>query len=225
MRVRIKLTGLTKGQSFVELALVLPVLALLLAGVVEIAFLYFSYMSALDLTREAARFASTRDYRNMDGLPSSACEDTSLHYYYDTACFFTDTGINSSLEISPTDYADVAISVFTVTGNQVTNRRPDDNADGVFSTYQTNGVPNWKLDCAGNIVRTEPYMTNAELEAMFQADAPTEKGFVMVEVYYCYHHKIGLPFLTWVIPNPLRMHSYTIMPSSEAIPTPTPIPP
>jgi hypothetical protein len=231
MRVRIKLKGSMKGQSFVELALVVPVLLLLMAGVVEIAFMYFSYMSALDLTREAARFASARDYRKEEvldpgGLPFSACEDTYLHYYYDTACFFIDPEINSSLEISPTDYADVAISVFTVTGNHVTNRWPD-NADGVFSLYQTNVggvmVPNWKLDCSGNIVRTQPYMTNADIEALFQPEAPTEKGFVLVEVYYCYHQKLALPFLTWAIPNPLRMHAYTIMPASEAIPTPTPI--
>ncbi len=230
MRVRIKLRGRTKGQSFVELALVVPILVLLMAGVVEIAFMYFSYMSALDLTREAARFASARDYRMLEapaaGLPFSACSDTSLHYYYDTSCFFIDPEINSSLEISPTDYADVAISVFTVTGNQVTNRWPD-NADGVFSLYQTSTagtlIPNWKLDCEGNIVQTEPFMTNGELEDMFQPDAPTEKGFVLVEVYFCYHHKIGLPFLTWAIPNPLRMHAYTIMPAAEAIPTPTPI--
>jgi hypothetical protein len=230
MPVRIKFRGLVKGQSFVELALVIPILVLLLAGVVEIAFLYFSYMSALDLTREAARFASARDYRMLEaptvGLPMSACQDASLHYYYDTSCFFIDPEINSSLEISSTDYADVAISVFTVTGNQVTNRWPD-NADGVFSLYQTsiggNMVPNWKLDCSGNIARTEPFMTNAQLEAMFQPDAPTEKGFVLVEVYYCYHHKIGLPFLTMAIPNPMRMHAYTIMPAAEAIPTPTPI--
>ena len=237
MPLRIKRKGLTKGQSFVELALVVPILALLLAGVVEIAFLYFSYMSALDLTREAARFASARDYRMEEapesGLPFSACTDASLHYYYDTSCFFIDPEINSSLEISPTDFADVAISVFTVTGNQVTNRWPTENpdgspnSDGVFSLYQSNVagtlVPNWKLDCEGNIVRTEPYMTNSELEALFQPNAPTEKGFVLVEVYYCYHHKIGLPFLTWAIPNPMRMHAYTIMPAAEAIPTPTPI--
>jgi len=231
MRVRIKLKGLTKGQSFIELALVTPVLVLLMVGVVEIAFLYYAYMSALDLTREAARFASSRDYRiadvqNPSGLPGSACEDTYLHFYYDTACFFIDTEINSSLEISPTDYADVAISVFTVTNNKVTNRWPN-NADGVFSLYQTNVggtmVPNWKLDCAGNVVRTVPYMTNARMESLFLDDAPREKGFVLVEVYYCYHHKIGLPLLNWAIPDPLRMHSYTIMPSSEAIPTPTPI--
>jgi len=240
MRGRLKLKGLTKGQSFVELALVVPVLVLLLVGVVEVAFMYFAYMSAIDLTREAARFASSRDYRKTDVfpidpglLPESACEDTYLYYYYDTACFFIDTEINTSLEISATDYADVAISVFTVTGNQVTDRwpKPDpDNphfGDGVFSLYQTdvggNPTPNWKLDCEGNVIRTEPFMTNARLESLFQPDAPTEKGFILVEVYYCYHHKIALPFLTWVIPDPLRMHAYTIMPASEAIPTPTPI--
>jgi hypothetical protein len=223
MSLRIKRKGLAKGQSFVELALVTPVLLLMLAGVVEIAFLYFSYMSALDLTREAARFASARDFRQLDAPdPAEACTDSYLHFYLDTTCFFTDPEINSSLEISSTDYADVAISVFTITGNVVTDRYPD-NADGVFSLYQTAGVPNWKLDCAGNVVRTEPYMTNAELEALFQPDAPTEKGFVLVEVYYCYHHKIGLPFLTWAIPDPLRMQAYTIMPAPEAIPTPTPI--
>lgn len=231
MRIRLKLKGLAKGQSFIELALAVPVLVLLLTGVVEIAFLYYSYMSAIDLTREAARFASSRDYRQTfvldpDGLPFSACKDNYLHYYYDTACFFIDPEINTSLVISPTDYADVAISVFTVTGNHVTNRWPD-NADGVFSLYQSDVggvmVPNWKLDCHGNIVRTQPFMTNAQLESMFQPQAPTEKGFVLVEVYYCYHHKLGLPFLTMAIPNPLRMHAYTIMPASEAIPTPTPI--
>jgi TadE-like protein len=233
MRVRIKRRGLAEGQSFVELALVVPILVLLLAGVVEIAFLYFSYMSALDLTREAARFASARDYRMQEPQnpsdPFSACTDTTLNYYFDTSCFFIDPEINSSLELTSTDYADVAISVFTVTGNHVTNRWPDTNpngspnTDGVFSLYQTDGVPNWKLDCEGNIVRTEPFMTNTELEAQFQPNAPTEKGFVMVEVYYCYHHKLGLPFLTWVISNPMRMHAYTIMPAAEANPTPTPI--
>jgi len=239
MREGKKPEELTKGQSFVETALVVPVLVLLMAGVVEIAFLYFSYMSALDLTREAARFASARDYRMEDapgsGLPFSACLDNSLHYWYDTSCFFMDPEINSSLVVSSTDYADVAISVFTVARNHVTNRWPAENPDGsanpdgVFSLYQTNVggvmVPNWKLDCSGNVVRTEPYMTNAEMEALFQPNAPVDKGFVLVEVYFCYHHKIGLPFLTWAIPNPMRLHAYTIMPSSEAIPTPTPIAP
>ena len=52
-----------RGQSFVELALVLPILIVLLLGVVEVTLFLGRYLDALDLTREAARFASARDSR------------------------------------------------------------------------------------------------------------------------------------------------------------------
>jgi hypothetical protein len=223
-----------KGQSFVELAIVIPVLLFLLVGIVEVAFVYFSYMDALDLTREAARFGSTRDYRmgdveNPSGLPMSACTDAYLHYFYDTACIFIDPEINSSLPISPTGFDDVVITVVSIAGNRVTHRYP--YPEGTFSLYHTSlvsgtetiEVPNWKLDCKGKITRTQPYFTNAKIESMFKSGAPTERGLVIVEVYYCYHHVIGMPILDAVIPNPTRLHAYTIMPASEAIPTPTPI--
>ena len=51
---------LSRGQSFVELALVVPILLLILLGVVEVAFFMGRYLDVLDLTREAARFASGR---------------------------------------------------------------------------------------------------------------------------------------------------------------------
>ncbi len=77
-----------RGQSFTELALILPILLLLLAGLVEVGFFINRYLDALDLTREAARFASNRD-------PFSAAGDTQcsngdgLNFYYDVACFFS----------------------------------------------------------------------------------------------------------------------------------------
>jgi hypothetical protein len=46
----------------------------------------------------------------------------------------------------------------------------------------------------------------------------------LVEVYYCYHQVLNLPFISQFIPNPMRLHTYSIMPAPEAIPTPTPIP-
>ncbi len=51
----------SRGQSFLELALVLPILLLMLMGLVEVAIYIGRYLDALDLTREAARFASIRD--------------------------------------------------------------------------------------------------------------------------------------------------------------------
>lgn len=212
----------TRGQSIVELTLLLPILFLLLAGLVEIGFMFFSYMNALDLTREAARFASTRDYRVQDppnpASPESACEDDTLNFYFDAACFFVDPEINPTLPISETEYGDVTISVFSVTGGVVSDRWPEDG-DGVWSLYNDN----WKKDCEGNTVLSEPYFTNAEIQSKFVADAPANRGLVLVEVFYCYDQVFDLPGLTMIIPDPFRIHAYTIMPAPEAIPTPTPI--
>ncbi|MEA3351641.1 MAG: TadE family protein [Chloroflexota bacterium] len=229
------------GQSFVELTLILPVLLMLIAGLVEIGFYAYSYMTALQLTREAARFASKRDPFSLDApgsnLPDAACSDAPLHFYFDTACIIIDTGFNPNMPMD-TDRDDVTITVFTIAGDVVTDRWPhfsadppvpaDPNSDGVWSlsTASDNwsGSESWTKDCDGNVVRSTPFMTNAEIESMFETGAPTERGLVMVELWYCYEQVLGLPILSDFIPDPLRLHAYTIMPSFEAIPTPTPIP-
>jgi hypothetical protein len=211
------------GQSLIELALLLPVLFLLLAGLVEFAFMFYSYMTALDLTREAARFASSRDYRKEipanPASPISACEDSDLNFYYDTACFFVDPQINPTLPISSTRYEDVTISVFSVENDVVTDRWPD-NTYGVWSLYNDN----WRYDCHGNLVRNEPFFTNEEIQAKFVSGAPVNRGLVLVEVYFCYNQILGLPGLNAILDDPMSFHAYTIMPAPEAIPTPTPLP-
>ncbi len=218
------------GQSFVELALIIPFLVMLIAGLVEIGFFMYSYLTALDLTREAARFASMRDpftLVNPGGtLPDAACSDSDLHYYFDTACIILDLGFNPYMLLD-TNVDDIAISVLTISGNVVSDRWPSDG-DGVWSLSTASngwaGTESWTKDCQGNVIHSEPYFTNAEIQAMFQSGAPTNKGVVIVEVYYCYEQVLNLPILSDFIPNPIRMHAYSIMPAFEAIPTPTPIP-
>lgn len=218
------------GQSFVELALIIPILLMMVAGLVEVGAYIFSYLTALDLTREAARFASLRDPFTLTVpggvLPDAACSDNDLHYFFDTACLILDAGFNPSLPLD-SNIDDVAISVLTVSGNVVTDRWPADG-DGVWSlsTASTGwaGSESWTKDCEGNVVQLQPFFTNAEIQSMFQSGAPTSKGIVIVELYYCYEQVLNLPVLSDFIPNPLRMHAYTMMPAFEAIPTPTPIP-
>ncbi len=53
--------GRFRGQSFLELALILPILLIMLMGLVEVSLFIGRYLDILDLTREAARFASVRD--------------------------------------------------------------------------------------------------------------------------------------------------------------------
>ena len=71
---------------------------------------------------------------------------------------------------------------------------------------------------------TTPHISNAEIESMFVADAPDDRGLVMVEGYYCYDLLLSIPIVSQIYSSPIRIHAYTIMPAPEAIPTPTPIP-
>lgn len=212
-----------KGQSFVELALIIPVILILLAGIVEVASYIFTYLNLLDLTREAARFASIRDWRsggiaptpasNTLPLEEFACLDDQLHFYYDSACFFTDKDLNAFTRLDPANYDDVFISVVTISNGVVSDRRN-------WSLYNDN----WRKDCEGNTVLSEPFLSNADIQAELEPNAPRDRGLVIIEVFYCYEQILQLPIISDVVPDPFRMHAYTIMPAPEAIPTPTPIP-
>jgi hypothetical protein len=231
--------NLQKGQSLIELALIVPLILLMLLAMVEVGFLIFNYLNAMDLTREAARFASVRDWRSATpgGATPLYCQDPDrdvLDFYKDTACFFVDSTLNANLPFSTTNYSDVTISVFVVvsdTNATVARRLPfgqtdadgdpiDPDGDGVWSQYNDN----WKKDCDGNIIHEEPVFSDEDIEAMFLDDAPKAKGLVLVEGYICYDMLLYVPLLSDVVGSPFRIHTYTFMPAPEAIPTPTPIP-
>ena len=60
---------------------------------------------------------------------------------------------------------------------------------------------------------------------MAEADSPlTDKGFVVVEAYYCYHQVLKVPIVGLLFPDPMKLHVYTIMPLPVAAPTATPLP-
>ena len=235
-----------RGQSFVELALVVPILLLILLGVVEVAFFMGRYLDVLDLTREAARFASGRvPYLNngADPRPSNADYNCStpdqFDFYYDTACIFSPpstavceaasdpfcNGFNSFITLNP-ETDDVVISVFTIESQTIQQRWPAPNGSWALSNYDTDTVhnDNYKRDCDGNVVRSEPYYTNTFVQNFLDASSSTtpKKGYIAVEFYYCYEQVLGIPILTDVVPNPIQIHAYTFMPLPAAQPTRAP---
>jgi hypothetical protein len=234
------------GQSFVELAIVLPLLLFLLVGFVEVGAIIYNYLSLLDVVREAARFAADRDpdvlNGDMSNYPISACEDDALHYYLDTACVVIGTNFNQDITLDPA-VDDIAISVFTIDNNKVVDRKPND-ADGVWSLYSDN----WTKNCDGTVNSTTPFFPET-----YGAGGPgspgtpwatytlpttgpgtptpgaipgglSDKGIVLVEIYYCHHQLLNLPLISDIIPNPIRLHAYAVMPAPQAAPTPTPLP-
>ena len=229
----------SKGQSFVELALIIPILLVMLLGVVEVAFFLGRYLDILDLTREAARFASVRDPFETTNSDFNCSTPNLFDFYYDTACIFsppatsdmcTDlsfcNGMNPYVSLDET-MDDVVISVYTITNNSVSNIWPsggywalsDHDADGA-----NNG--NWQTDCEGNIVRSEPYYTSAMINSTLaeSSSGPANKGYVAVEFYYCYEQALNIPILSEFVPNPMRIHAYTLMPLPASQPSATPKP-
>ena len=86
-----------------QLALIIPVLILMLLGMMEVVIFIGRYLDILDMTREAARFASLRDYEVLGYLPSADCRpkvtmddghggtitvEPPFHFYFQTSCIF-----------------------------------------------------------------------------------------------------------------------------------------
>jgi hypothetical protein len=244
----------SRGQSYVELALVIPVLLIMLLGLVEVSFYIANYLNTLDLTREAARFASLRDPFTLASLDTADClitdDPNNFNFYYMTACIFSQppppklsdctypkfcNGLNTYQPFnSATD--DIVISVFTVSNVQhdgsttspsvVTDHFPSGKGYWSYSEDKGGkpaGQGNWATDCSGHIVSNPlPYYTAARVNIAMNSGSVQTKGFVAVEYYYCYKQVLGLPLLTNFIPNPLRVHVYTLMPNPAAQPTDTP---
>jgi hypothetical protein len=135
---------------------------------------------------------------------------------------------------------DVLISVFTVNGTNVIsdvhpkidNTRPafsgslaSDNETFYWALSNSDADASnndvWKKDCQGNEVRELPNYTRDAVQASFDTNAPGTKGFVAVEIFYCYEQVLNVPIVSQFIPNPLRIHVYTIMSLPAAQPTPT----
>ena len=271
----------SKGQSLIELALVLPVMILLLLGIAETAMFMGRYLDLLDLTREAAREASRDDPFALEpgvAAPTTltgttACtSDATLsaqeNFYYKAACFFSPpppvapatcnaggqspnfcSGFNRYVDFDiRTD--DVLISVYTInqsSANRVTDVWPnattspghaeywalsnDGNAGGKMTYIDSGGNTQtvagntWQKDCQGNATGATPHFTRSVLETQVNGtdlNAPDLRGYVGVEVYYCYHQILGIPLFTNFVPNPMRIHAYTLMPLPNAQPTPVP---
>ncbi len=103
-----------RGQSFVELALVILILALMLSGVVEFGFLMNSYLKVLDGTREGARYAN-------NGVAFEWDTDLLWVIMYSRQDFYVNTALETFQVMSPIVLNgnrgdDIVISVFSVGG-------------------------------------------------------------------------------------------------------------
>jgi hypothetical protein len=206
-----------KGQSFVELALLFPVLLILVSGMVEFGFLLNQYLAIIDAARNAARFSSDSLYYNRDG--NTNCDQklgtVTTDFYFQTACVVNQELYQEkpTIVIDTTRGDDIVVSAFTITGGaspHVSRRHPVSNG--------------WSYAEAltGSRQQSSAFSTE-DVNEMLQSGAPST-GVLIVEVYYHYDQILALPWITAFLPNPLLLHGYTFMPLVSAEPTATPLP-
>jgi hypothetical protein len=63
--------------------------------------------------------------------------------------------------------------------------------------------------------------SSSDIEARLNTGAPAT-GVLLVEIFYNYWQTLNLPIFSNVIPNPIPLYNYSVMPLSAAEPTPTP---
>jgi hypothetical protein len=197
-----------KGQSFMEMALILGVLLLLLLGMIEFGNLLNQYINLVDGAREGARFGS-----NNDPFFDPVTKQDDYTHVQDT--FYEDidkiveglqtydqAGAIAPILLNPDNpnHDDVVISVISIRTNGIYI------IEGTKSMHQDNH--------ASKILADQGFITNS-----LNGNAPNT-GILVVEIFYAYNQILGLPIFTVVIPNPIEVHAYAIMPLSAAEPTP-----
>ena len=207
-----------RGQGLVETALLFPVLLIVLSGLVEFGFLMNEYMVIQDATRNAARFGANGLYDSRDA--EHACGAT-IDYYRQIGCI-----VNQELAAERPEIAlnfgnaadDVIVSVFSVEGGSsthVSDRYPTGEGESGWS----GAADSLAWGTRNQVSKFSTVSINNRLNT-----ATPSTGYVLVEVYYEYSMKLGLPWIKIFVHDPVLLHLYAIMPLSSAEPTSTPIP-
>jgi hypothetical protein len=208
-----------RGQSFVEFAILLPLVLIMLSGLIEFGFLLNEYLDLIDAAREVARFAADEDpvrddAGNFNPSPASTPEPAG---FYTRVWSNTDRALDMGGQINLDPFEDdVVVSLFSVNFGSVAQRYP--LAAGPQGGE--NGWQRWGNDTSK--------FTTAEIQGIVTDSIASNgtitpnTGVVVVEIFYDYHMIMGLPWIRAFVPDPVPLHVYAIMPNAALEPTPTP---
>ncbi len=215
-----------KGQSFVELALLMSTLLLLVTGLIEFGNMLNQYVNLVDGAREGARYGSNLDpFFNETTSADDYTVDPQTSFYN-----HVDFIIEGNLTADPTIRTSSLSPLFL-------DRHPEDQpgfrdptgvaykrTDILITVYSVSqGAilhkwPTWHAyPGSGQVSQIQDSVVTGQLNSV----APNT-GIVLVEIFYNYFQLLKLPFFTAVIADPIPLHAYAFMPLAGAEPTPTP---
>ena len=177
-----------RGQSFVELSLVIVFLMIFVAGIVEFGFMLNNYLNLVDASREAVRYSSNFDPFNYDG-------SLDVQFFEDTITLTRD--VLAPVELDPASGDDIVVSFFSV-------------GDGIYVRYPND--QGW----AANSNQVSK-LSDAEIQSRLDSSAPPT-GVLLVEIFYHYPQVLKLPIFTMFVQDPMPVYVYAIMPLTAAEP-------
>lgn len=200
-----------RGQSIVEFTLLLPLLLMLLSSLIEFGFMLNEYLDLIDTTRETARYLADQD-------PFGSNFEDREEFYTDGSDEMDNTLKRAGwINLDPAS-DDLVISIFSISGSSSITRYPDQITDdrGYCSGDQNGGALGWRLNCA-----KASKFSNADVLARFSSgtsQSPPDNGIVLVEIFYDYHMRLGLPWVTGIIGDHIGLHAYSFAPNPFAEP-------
>jgi hypothetical protein len=190
---------LFRGQSIVEFTLLLPLLLMLLSSLIEFGFMLNEYLDLIDTTRETARYLS-----DLDPFSTTAYGFREEFYeegHDEMANTLSRAGwihLNESTD-------DLVISIFAITGNTSIARYPTEFGEAGWQLY-------------GN--KASKFSSNDILTRFSSGTSatPPNNGIVLVEIFYDYQMRLGLPWVTGIIGDTIGLHAYSFAPNPFAEP-------
>jgi hypothetical protein len=197
------------GQSLVELSILVLLLMIIVAGIAEYGMLLNHYLNMVDGAREAARYNANFNpfcpINSADPLcpPGTVTPD----YYSSTAEVATQVIFPILLDVNRGD--DIIVSFFTVEGGAITSRYPVADGQSGWS---------WSQHKVGYGVRNKASkQTSAFVLSRMDPTAP-DVSVSLVEIFYNYRQTLRLPVFTEMIPDPIPVYTYAIMPIKNVTP-------
>lgn len=196
-----------KGQAFMEMAILIIFLLIMVLGMVEFGNLLNQYISLVDGAREGARFGSNNDpfYDEIAKKDIYGAPQESFFTKIDTIVEGTgkpdDAGAIAPIILNYKKYPDdVVISFISV------------RTGGSYITYGP--WSSHKKQLTSKIL-DDPDFISGSLDS-----AAPNTGILIVEIFYNYEQIMNSPIFTMFVPNPIPVHAYAVMPLSGAEPTP-----
>lgn len=180
-----------KGQSFVELMLVVIFLLMFILGIVEFGTLLNEYLNLVDGAREAARIISDYD---PEEFTFPAFEEEAIEIAKD---------VMFPLVLDQTLGDDIVISYFIVGKENAL-----DATHAAFARYPT-GNPN--LDGYDHMANKGTRFSDPDVQARVDGDT-LPRAIFLIEIFYNYPQRLKIPVFSDIVPDPIPVYAYVFMP-------------